>query len=405
MRAVASWLVAVVVFSVPLGGSTFEAQAQDAPESTAAAATQDAVSPTAGAITTRSGEAADLSGQSDDMAFVSGGQVRISAQVADDIFASGGQLTVDGASADHLILAGGEVELETGVVRDVIAFGGRINFRSGPVSDDVVIAGGEINLGADARVEGSAVVAGGRVRIETPIARELRAAGGSIELNGPVGGDVRIAGGAIVIGPNARIGGDLHVRGESVQISPQAVVEGRTFREVVEREHQLGEAIAAVAVLAVLIALGFFLLHGTIAVALPALMNGADRRLRNRFWATSGMGAIIVLIGPLALVALLATVIGAPLALFLLLAYLTAMPLAFTSVAYWIGQALRRRMARAHATAPNWSARLGWTLLGVFILMIAFVVPLLGALAWLLTLIAGIGAIAAQSVRGDLAES
>jgi drug/metabolite transporter (DMT)-like permease len=79
-------------------------------------------------------------------------------------------------------------------------------------------------------------------------------------------------------------------------------------------------------------------------------------------------------------------------------------PLAFASVSYTIGQALRGRLARSRAsTSPGWGARLGWTLLGAVLMTIVFLLPLLGAVAWLIALIVGIGAAAAQLLRGGTA--
>ena len=270
-----------------------------------------------------------------DMVFVVSEHARISAKVADDIFAAGRDLRVDGASADHLILVGGEVELAPGAVNDIVALGGRVELRKGVIGDDIVAVGGDVRLGRDARVNGSAVVAGGRIQIDTPIARELIAAGGRVQVNASIGGDARIRGGEILIGPNARIGGNLYVRGERIEISPQAVVQGRTVREEIPRERLSAKLAVPFAFIAAFLVIGILGLPTLIAAALPRLMIGADLRLRAHFWTTAGKGALIVLLGPLAFLALLVTVIGAPLALFLLLAYLTAIPITFAGVGYW----------------------------------------------------------------------
>ena len=347
-------------------------------------------------IVSRRGESAALGERSGEMAFVAGERVGITDQVADDIFASGGELRVEGAGADHLFLAGGEIDAAPGAVRDLIAAGGRILLRAGVVSDDVVAAGGEITLDRAARVQGSTVLAGGRLRVEAPVGRELMASGGRVELNGPVGGDARIRGREIVIGPQARIGGDLQVRGERIEISPAAVVQGRTVREVVERDRgaalRLGLAFA-------LFALGVLVMLGVVAAAAPRLMAAVDRRLRSRLAVTLGSGALIVILTPVAVIALMTTVLGAPLGMLLALAYLLAIPLAFAGVAYWIGQFLRGRLARGGAAEPpRWPARFGWTALAGLLLMIACAIPFVGWLVWLAALAAGMGALATQAV-------
>lgn len=392
MNAVKLGLVAVLACT--LSGAA--ALAQPAPGARGPAAAP----PSEDRIVMRSGDTAELSGRSSEMAFVSGDWVRITAQVADDIFAAGRHLRVDGASADHLFTAGGEIDLAPAAVRDLIAAGGRIALRSGTVSDDVVAAGGEIDLDRAARIEGSTVLAGGRLRIETPIGRELIASGGRIELNGPVGRDVRLRGDEIVIGPNARIGGDLHVRGAEVEVSPSAVVEGRTVREEVQRDKRPGAA--GFILLAVLFALGVLLMKGVVAAAAPRLVDGVDRRLRSRPWVVTAIGAGVVLIGPVVIVALLASVLGAPLGFLLALAWLLALPLAFAGVAYWLGQWIRGRAARARAAEPpRWPARFGWTLLGGLLLVILCAIPYVGGLIWLLIAAAGVGALAVGAFEAN----
>ena len=348
----------------------------------------------------QSGEQARLSGESDDMAFAAGGEVRADAEIADDLFAAGGEVTIDGARADHLIAAGGRVELRPAEAHDVIAAGGRVSLDSGTIADDIVLVGGDVSARAEVEIGGSALVAGGRVRIEAPITDKLVASGGAIELNAAIGGDARLSGERIVIGPNARVGGDLHLRGTDIEISPQAMIAGETIREDLPRRHGETEAKAAIATLGVLLALGVLALHGVIAIALPGTMRRAQQRLFGAFWASAGIGALIVLLGPAALAALFFSVIGAPLALFLVFVYLSVAVMAFAAIAFWIGQMLRNRFNAAKAgEPPKWGARLGWTMLGALVLMLVCAIPLIGGLAWLLALIAGLGALVGQALQ------
>jgi hypothetical protein len=292
------------------------------------------------------------------------------------------------------------LDLAPADVHDILAAGGHVRLSSGVVRDNVVAAGGELNLDRTARVGGSAVLAGGRLRIEAPVGGELIAQGGRVELNGSVARDARISGDEIVIGPQARIGGDLHVRGQRIEIAPGAVVQGRTVREVVSQPKR--GAAAGVGLLAALSALGILIMLGVVAAATPRMMDGVDLRLRTRFGLMIGVGAVIVLVGPPLMFALGLTVLGAPLAFVLLLAYLLAVPLAFVVVSYWIGQFIRRRAARAAAEAPpQWSARVGWTMLAGLLLVIASMIPFIGGLIWLAALATGMGALAFYVVRGQ----
>jgi hypothetical protein len=345
-------------------------------------------------LTLRGGESVSLDGGGADMAFAGGEEVRVGARTTDDIFAAGRQVRIEGAGADHVFAAGGEIDLNAVAAHDVIVAGGRIALRSGAVADDVVAAGGDIRLEPAARVGGSAVLTGGRLRIGSPVAHQLRASGGRIELDSAVGGDVWLKGETLVVGPNARIGGNLHLRGETIQVSPQAIVRGETFRVAVPgRKPGFGGA-----VLALLFAVGVMLLPGIIAAAAPPVVAGAERRLRGGFWPAAGAGALVIFLGPIALLALLFTVVGVPLALFLGGLYVLAAVAAFAAVSYWIGQILRRRFSKDPGAQPSWSARLGWTVLAAFLLMVVCAIPVLGGLAWLLALAAGVGALILEAL-------
>jgi hypothetical protein len=337
------------------------------------------------------------------MAFISGGEVHISAKVGDDIFAAGGSVEINGASADHLIAAGGELEITApDAIHDVMAAAGRIRL-GGPIQDDVVLFGGDIVMRPEAGVGGSAALFGGRVRVSGPIGGSALIGGGAVEIDSAISGDTTIQGGEVIVGPNARIGGDLRVRADKLTIDPAAVVSGETIRETPAQKDR-ARAGAALVGFVVFAAIGFFLggvlTAALIATLLKPLVMGANEQLRTRTLTTLGVGALILLVGPVAIGVMFATLIGAPLALFLLAAYLTALPVAYAIVAYWLGQALRGRMARAGAAAaPNAGARFLWTLLGAFMISILCAIPLLGALVWLAALIAGLGAVTMQGAR------
>jgi hypothetical protein len=352
------------------------------------------------ALVSQSGDDVSFAQTIDDLGFFAGGRVHLSGKSTHDIFAAGGRVEADGAGADHLILAGGEIDVTPGDVKTLIAAGGRTELRGGVLANDLIAAGGIVSLRPEARVGGSAVVSGGVLKLDAPIGRALTAAGGRIELNAPVGGEVRISGRRIDIGPLTRIGGDLYVRGETITIAPGAVITGKTIRQIVTPRARMRAAAFFIAC-AIAFLGGALLLPALIATVLPGLVQGAAQRLQDQLAPTMGIGALIVLVGPVLVGVLLATIIGAPGALFLVLAYLAALAPAFATVAYWLGQFFRSRLAAQRASAPpNALARFGWTLLGALVLSAACLIPILGGLVWLAALVAGVGAVFTYLARG-----
>ncbi len=357
--------------------------------------------PQARAVETQSGDTVAYAAPADDMVFLAGGELSITAPVGDDVIAAGGELSIAGASADHLIVAGGEVSVQPGQIKDVIGFAGDFTLSGGALTDDLILAAGRIDLKPDASIGGSAVITGGEIDIASPIGGDLLAAGGVIVLNGSVGGEARLSGGRIEIGPNARIAGDLYLHADEVEISPQAVITGRTIRGEGPRAREAAEAAAiGFAVFGALFALGMVLMLALINLALPGYANGAAERIRARIGTTLGIGALVLLVGPVALGLLFATLIGAPFAIALIFAYLALLAPAFAAVAYWLGLLLRGWLARKPATElPRAGGRFGWTLLGALLIVLLTALPLIGALIWLLALIAGVGAAVGHTLR------
>ena len=71
------------------------------------------------------------------------------------------------------------------------------------------------------------LIAAGSLRLETSAGQDLYAAGGQVSFDGSLARNVRIAGGSVDIGPKARIDGKLRYRGGApLRMDPAAQVQG-----------------------------------------------------------------------------------------------------------------------------------------------------------------------------------
>ena len=91
---------------------------------------------------------------------------------------------------------------------------------------------------------------------------------------------------------------------------------------------------------------------------------------------------------------LFASLIGIPAGVILMATFVVVLSLAFVTAAYAIGLWLRNRWA-ASAPEPQTGGRIGWALLGILILLIAWAVPIVGLIFALLALLGGRGAVTA----------
>lgn len=354
-------------------------------------------------ITGEVGEIIDVGMKPPDMSFFSADQINLRIDSTDDVFAAGSTIRVDTTSADHLVIAGGEISIMNVSIQDLFAAGGKLDMISGKVADDIVVAGGEISIRPGFGIGGSAVIAGGKARIEAPVPVDLRVGAGDVYLNSAVGGDARLSGDIVTLGPGARIGGDLMYRTENLVIQPGAVIIGRRMilpaqdRSTFENWGRgAGELFA---MFALAFTIGFTVLVVVIAIAVPGLMRSSAEFIRTKPLASLGFGVLVAVGVPLAIVLLFASIIGVPLAMLLGAICLAITPVAVAATAYLLGMEARKFMTRADTPPTAWSARLLWPALGAIIILALGMIPLLGLAVWLFAMLFGLGAVVVRGGR------
>jgi cytoskeletal protein CcmA (bactofilin family) len=340
--------------------------------------------------------------------FAAAERVRIEANVSDDVFAAGREVTVERARAHSLIAAAGRLIVRDSNIRDMFAAGLDVEFR-GSIEDDAVVAvcpvcwwgSGRLLVGAEGRIGDDARLAAGTLEIEGSIGGNLHAAARRIVISGSVGGIADLTAKEIVIASGARLGGELIARSPAKpEIASGATISG-PMRHI-ETEVNLpdpedvSKAIAVVAVVAsVALGLGVLLLGVLGQVAVPGLLYRSAERVRAEVWGSIGRGLAWALLLPAISALLFATLIGIPAAIVLLACFMVLLVLAFVTSGYAIGLWLRHRRPLPQAQ-PGIGGRIGWTLLGIVILMMAWVIPFLGWIFALLALLAGLGAVAGR---------
>lgn len=341
--------------------------------------------------------------------FFAGGAVTVVEQDADDIYAAGGTVSVVSTSAEDLIVAGGSVTFKDIVVEDVVTAGGDIDI-DGTLSQDLVATGGMIYVRDTATIGGDAMVSGGELTVNGTIDGSLTAAGSKVWIAANIAGNVDVSGSSIEFAPGTVIGGNLTYRSAGqVDIPPGVTVAGRVTR--LEADVDLNtDGESDLGLLGwLLIGLAFWvtgllalLLFGAVALAVfPGLLSRAAGTLRERPLACLGLGFAVAVSAPIGLVMLMFTLIGVPLALFGFACYAVFMGLALVALCHWAGLTLREVFGRPPAELTL-GPRIGWTIVGFVIFMLAGIVPLIGNLAQFLGLTAGFGALA-MTAWGDRA--
>lgn len=360
------------------------------------------VASAAAQVELRSGRDVTLSGDFEDMGMIAGGRVAVTAKTPDDILAAGGDITLIGARGDHLIIAGGNATFSEFEAQDVFVAGGDVDLQSGIIQDDLVAAGGLVALRSGLSVGGSGLITGGDVIVEASFDNEIRLSGGSVRLDAVVGGDVELTANKAAIGPKTRIAGNLRYSAGTITIDAAAVIEGQTIQlppaEDGEAGAKVAQAIAALAMLAIVFLLGFLVLVLVLVAVWPGLMRDSAAMIQTKPLATLGVGFLIVAAAPAVLFLLFVSAVGIPLALLVIALYVAMAPIALAAFAYTAGLWARRRV-RKQDSPPGLATRLGWAAVAVLVLVVVGLIPFLGGLAWLTVLVFGVGAVATQGWR------
>lgn len=284
-------------------------------------------------------------------------------------------------------------------MREVVALGGTVTV-DGTVDRDAVSILGSTRVGEEGRVLGSAVAVLGRIESRGLVGRDVVAVLGGIEINGPVGGDVVAVLGDVKLGPKAVIQGDLVRVGGVLRRDAGAVVRGSEvgvglpvglsadggFAAWVRRCVFLARPLAWDASVAWAwgIAFAFLALYLLIALVFRRAVHACADTLAGRPGLTALGSLLAVFLTPVAFVLLSVSIVGLLVVPFLGLAVLGATLLGKAAVLLWLGRACLR---------GNRGAPLLAVLVGGFLVLLLYTVPVLGFVVFKLLGWLGLGAV------------
>lgn len=327
-----------------------------------------------------------------------GERVTIDAEVDGDVVTAGRDIVIGGRIADDILAAGRDVLIRGTVEGDVRAAGETV-YPTGRIGGDLMAAARLITMPDDATVGGDAWLAAEEVIVRAPVAGTLRVAAREIYLAGDVGGDADLSGEEIVIAATARIAGDLTYRStDDITIEPGAEILGDVI--FVRSKHPrawVGSILAGFATFALTFLVGMFALGVLLILAFPDAAGASVRRLARTPWVALGLGVAILIVGPIAITLLAASVVGIPLTIVLVAAYVIALfhgyLLGAGALGCWAARLIHRDADRSFWTRTAAFAA------GLVVLSIVGFIPVLGALAVFLVTAAGLGAILLQMRR------
>ncbi len=322
--------------------------------------------------------------------FAFGPHVEISGTVNGDVYAAGGEVLMDGTVNGDLIAAGGKVTLSGSVSQDARLAGGQVTI-GGTVGRNVTVAGADIRLAESAQVRENLLAAGGSVQLAGPIGRDARVGGGQVTVSSSIERDFIVAAGAVRLTSKAMVGGKLRYWNEAAP----SIDEGATVRGgVVQRplpgpwkaEH-LRRGLVGAVVTAVVVNVVSTLMLGLLVVRVyPVFTRTVGDTIGQRPWASLGFGGAMLVVIPLIVMLCLMSVLGIPIGLVLGALYVVTLYIARVFVMAWVGRLVLRRLSDSPSSVRAFLT--GWVIYTVLSLL-----PFVGALVTLATILLGLGSL------------
>jgi hypothetical protein len=252
-------------------------------------------------------------------------------------------------------------------------------------TDNIVVISGRADVPARDEVEAVFIV-DGPVVVDGTVTGAVVALEGDVTVNGTVDEEVIALRGDVTVGSGGRIGGDVMSRHRPV-IQQGGQVAGSWERwdaSAVRRAFGIGSRI----VIWVAMSVSTLLLGLLLGALAPRAATAVEAASRENLGATIGWGLLLTIGLPIAAVLVMLTLVALPLGLGVLLALWLIYAIGYTTGAWLLGRRVAKR------TRPVVAFLAGWA-----ILRVVAIVPVLGGLAWFVTVVVGLGAIAVATHR------
>ena len=324
------------------------------------------------------------SGQTlDDTLLAVGNTVPIDGVLTGDLLAVAKRIVIRGTVKGDLLSFGQDLDLEGTVGGNVYCFGRRADIRGEARS--LLAFGQSVRLLSAGRTEADLLAFASDVDLDGSVGRDAMTFAGSTELRGSVGRNLTVRSDRITLASPARVGGDFaaHLRGKgNVQVEPGVTILGKreTHRKQEPARYLRPKFYFWLAVRLSAALVAGLLLRWLFPAVFSAPLQTAGAVLRN-----AGVGFLILVATPIAVILLAITLIGLPIAAAGLALWLLGLYLAKIFVAASIGQGIQ-------PSAPGKAGPFALALLlGLLVVFAAIHIPYVGGVIHFLVLLLGLG--------------
>jgi cytoskeletal protein CcmA (bactofilin family) len=334
--------------------------------------------------------------------YVVGGDITVDGTINGDLFGVGRSLTVNGKINGGISFAGQTIILN-GEVSNGARIAGQSVLVNGKVGRDLLLACSDAAISSQSIISGDLMLGAATARISGRVEGNIKGSSGTATLANFVGKNVELQVEKLTITADARIQGNLTYTGKNLAvIESGAIVSGTTTHKLAEPSTDPRPFLFGAIVVWQVLAFIMMLIIGIviILIASPRVRALADS-VQSKPWESLGWGAVILVVTPIAAIVVMITIIGLPLGLIALLLYGIALYLAQIPVALLIG----RLIIRHNRKLDSQGLMIGALALGLFILLLLRLIPFIGWIVGLLTMVFGLGALVTANRRKTIVDA
>jgi cytoskeletal protein CcmA (bactofilin family) len=328
-----------------------------------------------------------------------GDVVIIDGTVDGDLVVGAERVTIGGVVTGNLFVFGEEVEIDGEVRGSIVVIGERTRL-GGQVDGSATLAGERVTIAESARVARDLSVFGEGIRVDGTAGRDVTFGGEWIEVRGKIGRDLHVLGAdRIALLDGARVGRDVRARlmhGEKdIEQASGATVGGETTVEErsIVHEHYLAHYTHPKFYLTLLVAAAAAFVFGLLMYLLDPRLFEADTPDARGFFRSLGVGFVVLLAGPVALLLIGLTVVGIPIAALGVFLLVLALYTSYVIVAGLIGRTLLA------PSGPGLGRFAPSLLVGILILSVLASLPFVGPAVRIVAVLFGLGCLL-ERVRG-----
>lgn len=308
---------------------------------------------------------------------ITGDSVQVKGKVTGNLFVAGNTVEITGDVSKNIFAAGNVVFVSGTVGRSVYLAGNTVDI-AGSIERDVFVGASQATI--NGLVKESVLAGAGMLVIKNEVKENLYAGAGQVTVLSTIGGDAFVGTGTTNLTKD-HVKGSLNLQLEDKQ---KKLDEWKKDRELSKK------ALAGLTAFGVFFAVMWFV--GKYIVSLlvwkfnPAFSEAMSTEIVMNFWRNLGIGALVIFAFPIAVLFLLATLVGIPIALLVI----TIMGLILFLSSVWTGKVVGEYLLKGLRVTTSIPVQL---FVGQLVIALLSLVPFLGFFVMLIVHSVTVGAV------------